>query len=82
MDDSEVQQIIKDAQLARQEGHMVFTAVAVKGLYKEAYTAWDISGLIEGVERQGWLLAHTSEMYVGIGTGNLRMTCVFRRHDW
>ncbi|MGW0589828.1 hypothetical protein [Streptosporangium sp. NPDC002607] len=82
MNSSEVQQIVEDARVAREEGHMIFTAIAMIDFRKEAYTAWDISGLIEGVERQGWLLAHTSEMYVGIATGHLRMTSVFRRHNW
>jgi hypothetical protein len=46
---------------------------------QEAWEGREAAELIEGIEREGWLLNHMSESIYGNGTSH--MACVFRRHD-
>ena len=74
------QETIQAARLARQEGRTVFVVSTGTELSKTTYPARGLARLIEAVEREGWILAHTSETAVTVAY--LRMTCIFRRHDW
>ncbi|GLX02770.1 hypothetical protein [Microtetraspora sp. NBRC 16547] len=76
----DIAETIEAARLARQEGRAVFVVSTKTELSQTTYPAWDLAGLIEAVEREGWILAHTSETAVTVAY--LRMTCIFRRHDW
>jgi hypothetical protein len=75
----DVQQTIEHARQAYQDGRMVFVARIVSKRNWNTHVAWDAAGLIECVEREGWLLGHISESLYGNGAA--QMACVFRRND-